>query len=302
MKAKYTIREISLTLILFLIPSIGFAVDDTTISIIDSKASNANEKADSNNSRIQALEKMDVEIVTLKADKTEVDAKLLKKADVSKVDVIELEVLKKIDKTEVETKLLKKADVSKVDVIELEVLKKIDKTEVETKLLEKADKTVVEAIEIVVKQKAEKSDVDANKALIDSNKLAIDTIELTPGPQGPEGPAGPQGQEGPQGLPGVGTSFEIWHSAELEANANDPNPRLYLLETSSSFCVTNGPSIWIYSGTWPDQEPVTEVDWRAGCRVSVDGNHWVLSAQAQKGDYGNETPWVYCKASCLTWY
>ena len=39
MKAKYTIREISLVLVLLLIPSVGFAVDDTTISVIDDKAS-----------------------------------------------------------------------------------------------------------------------------------------------------------------------------------------------------------------------------------------------------------------------
>ncbi len=31
----------------------------------------------------------------------------------------------------------------------------------------------------------------------------IDTIELTPGPQGPEGPQGPQGEPGPQGEQGI---------------------------------------------------------------------------------------------------
>jgi len=48
-----------ITLVL-LIPSLVWAVDDATVQAIDSKASNANAKADTNNSRIQALEAEDV--------------------------------------------------------------------------------------------------------------------------------------------------------------------------------------------------------------------------------------------------
>lgn len=50
----------SLILFLLLFPSIALAVDDATVQAIDSKASNANSKADGNNSRIQALEAEDV--------------------------------------------------------------------------------------------------------------------------------------------------------------------------------------------------------------------------------------------------
>lgn len=47
------------TLVL-LIPSLALGVDDATVQAIDSKASNANAKADTNNSRIQALEAEDI--------------------------------------------------------------------------------------------------------------------------------------------------------------------------------------------------------------------------------------------------
>ena len=49
-----------LIFIILFFPSMVLAVDDATISVIDGKASNANSKADGNNSRIQALEAEDI--------------------------------------------------------------------------------------------------------------------------------------------------------------------------------------------------------------------------------------------------
>ena len=46
--------------LILLFPSLVFAVDDATVSEIDSKASSANSKADGNSSRIQALEAEDI--------------------------------------------------------------------------------------------------------------------------------------------------------------------------------------------------------------------------------------------------
>ncbi len=42
--------------IILLFPTFLFAVDDAPVQAIDTKASNANTKADGNNSRIQALD------------------------------------------------------------------------------------------------------------------------------------------------------------------------------------------------------------------------------------------------------
>ena len=58
--SEFTTRSLKyLILSVLLFPSLALAVDDATVEAIDSKASNANSKADGNNSRIQALEAED---------------------------------------------------------------------------------------------------------------------------------------------------------------------------------------------------------------------------------------------------
>ena len=85
--------------LILLFPSLAFAVDDAMVSAIDGKASNANIKADGNNSRIQALEEKDVIIETLKADKTAVHV------NEEAIELNRLDVLKKADKTLVDANL-----------------------------------------------------------------------------------------------------------------------------------------------------------------------------------------------------
>lgn len=158
MEAKYTIREISLALVLLLIPSVGFAVDDATISVIDSKASNANEKADSNNSRIQKLEIKDVEIeTTIAAERVKITANK-GKADKNEADLVAERIKIIANKT--------KADKNAADILAKEA-----------------------AVLEVVNLKAEKLEV----GLIKERVVVLEQIEPIPGPQGADGTQGAAG-------------------------------------------------------------------------------------------------------------
>jgi hypothetical protein len=281
-----SISIITILLTLIFSVSAAFAFDEATVQAIDEKAASANTKADSNNSRIQALELKDIEIeekVLLKVEKVDFDPV---KADVIKVKADVLKKVEKVDFDPVKEEVVKvKADVlRKVEKVDFDPVKE-DVIKVKADLVKKVEK---ELFDTELAKKASKEELEA--------------IELTPGPQGDPGPAGPAGPEGPAGPAGPAPSFSTWQSEILTAQPDDdPNTELYLMETANSFCVTSGPSIWIYSGVYPNQESINEMDIRAGCTVGIDQGWWVLYAQAQKGEYGNATPWVYCQATCLTW-
>ena len=116
--------------------------------------------------------------LSLKADKTYVDAELNKKAEKTYVDTelnkkadktyVNAELANKADKTYVDTELAKKAEKTYVDA---ELANKADKTYVDTELAKKADKTYVDA-ELI--KKADKTYVDSELAK-KADKVYVDT-------------------------------------------------------------------------------------------------------------------------------